>query len=138
LSDPGATVIFVEDEPGMSTVVTRAYRFALDPTPSQVRDLERYAGAARFAFNWALAAVRANRPARRTALLGAVHPVPQRLGVHTQLAGDLGDRPTPRTDLAFELTHHRHGTFLHFNRVLAHCCHADHPSQDSWPPTNPG
>jgi putative transposase len=60
LSDPGATVIFVEDEPGMSTVVTRAYRFALDPTPSQVRDLERYAGAARFAFNWALAAVRAN------------------------------------------------------------------------------
>jgi putative transposase len=60
LSDPGATVIFVDDEPGMSTVVTRAYRFALDPTPRQVRDLERHAGAARFAFNWALAAVQAN------------------------------------------------------------------------------
>ena len=44
----------------MSTVVTRAYRFALDPTPRQVRDLERHAGAARFAYNWALAAVKAN------------------------------------------------------------------------------
>jgi putative transposase len=60
LSDPGATVIVVEDEPGVSTIVTRAYRFALDPTPRQVRDLERHAGAARFAYNWALAAVRAN------------------------------------------------------------------------------
>lgn len=40
--------------------VVRAYRFALDPTPSQARDLERHAGAARFAFNWALAAVKAN------------------------------------------------------------------------------
>jgi IS605 OrfB family transposase len=38
----------------------QAYRFALDPTPSQVRDLERHAGAARFAYNWALAAVKAN------------------------------------------------------------------------------
>jgi len=41
----------------MSTIVMRAYRFALDLTPSQVRDLERHAGAARFAYNWALAAV---------------------------------------------------------------------------------
>jgi Helix-turn-helix domain len=38
----------------------RAYRFALDPTPGQVRDLERHAGAARFAYNWALARVKAN------------------------------------------------------------------------------
>jgi hypothetical protein len=45
----------------MSTAtVTQAYRFALDPTPAQARDLERHAGAARFAFNWALAAVKAN------------------------------------------------------------------------------
>lgn len=45
----------------MSTAtVTQAYRFALDPTPAQARDLERHAGAARFAFNWALAEVRAN------------------------------------------------------------------------------
>jgi putative transposase len=44
----------------MSTSVMQAYRFALDPTPSQVRDLERHAGAARFAHNWALAAVKAN------------------------------------------------------------------------------
>jgi putative transposase len=42
------------------TVVVQAYRFALDPAPGQVRDLERHAGAARFAFNWALGAVRAN------------------------------------------------------------------------------
>ncbi|MGH3860968.1 IS607 family element RNA-guided endonuclease TnpB [Actinokineospora sp.] len=44
----------------MTATVMRAYRFALDPTPAQVRDLERHAGAARFAFNWALAAVKAN------------------------------------------------------------------------------
>jgi len=44
----------------MSTTVMRAYRFALDPTPRQVRDLERHAGAARFAYNWALATVKAN------------------------------------------------------------------------------
>ena len=42
------------------TAVVQAYRFALDPTPSQARDLERHAGAARFAYNWALAAVKAN------------------------------------------------------------------------------
>ena len=45
----------------MSTAtVMRAYRFALDPAPGRARDLERHAGAARFAFNWALAAVRVN------------------------------------------------------------------------------
>jgi hypothetical protein len=43
-----------------TAVVVQAYRFALDPTPTQVRDLDRHAGAARFAFNWALAAVKAN------------------------------------------------------------------------------
>lgn len=40
--------------------VHKAYRFALDATPEQVRRFERHAGAARFAFNWALAAVKAN------------------------------------------------------------------------------
>ena len=44
----------------MTATVMQAYRFALDPTPSQVRDLERHAGAARFAYNWALAAVKVN------------------------------------------------------------------------------
>src|SRR5437879_6288969 len=44
----------------MTAPVMQAYRFALDPTPSQVRALERHAGAARFAYNWALAAVKAN------------------------------------------------------------------------------
>ena len=31
--------------------VTQAYRFALDPTPSQRRSLASHAGAARFAHN---------------------------------------------------------------------------------------
>jgi putative transposase len=37
-----------------------AYRFALDPTPAQERALRSHAGAARVAFNWGLARVRAN------------------------------------------------------------------------------
>ena len=37
-----------------------AYRFALDPTPAQERALRSHAGAARAAFNWGLARVRAN------------------------------------------------------------------------------
>jgi IS605 OrfB family transposase len=37
-----------------------AYRFALDPTPSQERALRSHAGAARVAFNWGLAQVKAN------------------------------------------------------------------------------
>ncbi len=37
----------------------QAYRFALDPTPVQERDLLRHAGAARAAYNWALARVKA-------------------------------------------------------------------------------
>jgi putative transposase len=37
-----------------------AYRFALDPTPAQARALRSHAGAARVAFNWGLARVRAN------------------------------------------------------------------------------
>jgi putative transposase len=36
-------------------MVTRAYRFALDPTPAQQRALRSHAGAARFAWNWGLA-----------------------------------------------------------------------------------
>jgi putative transposase len=34
--------------------VTQAYRFALDPSPAQERSLRSHAGAARFAWNWAL------------------------------------------------------------------------------------
>jgi putative transposase len=37
-----------------------AYRFALDPTSSQERALRCHAGAARVAFNWGLARVKAN------------------------------------------------------------------------------
>jgi putative transposase len=40
--------------------VVRAYRFALAPTAAQERALRAHAGAARFAFNWALATVKAN------------------------------------------------------------------------------
>jgi IS605 OrfB family transposase len=44
----------------MSMTVKQAYRFALDPSPAQARALDRHAGAARFAFNWTLAQVKAN------------------------------------------------------------------------------
>ncbi|MGN9895005.1 helix-turn-helix domain-containing protein [Micromonospora sp. L31] len=37
----------------VSLTVTQAYRFALDPTPAQEREVLRHAGAARVAFNWA-------------------------------------------------------------------------------------
>jgi putative transposase len=37
-----------------------AYRYALDPTPMQERALRSHAGAARVAFNWGLARVKAN------------------------------------------------------------------------------
>jgi putative transposase len=41
-------------------VTLLAYRYALDPTPAQERALRSHAGAARVAFNWALARVKAN------------------------------------------------------------------------------
>ncbi|MFE5587014.1 IS607 family element RNA-guided endonuclease TnpB [Kitasatospora sp. NPDC056531] len=41
-------------------IVTQAYRFALDPTARQVDALLRHAGAARVAYNWGLARVKAN------------------------------------------------------------------------------
>jgi uncharacterized protein YijF (DUF1287 family) len=63
-----------------TAVVVRAYRFALDPTPAQARDLERHAGAARFAFNWALAAVKANIDQRRAERSYA----PRRRPAHTR------------------------------------------------------
>jgi transposase, IS605 OrfB family, central region len=43
----------------LSSTAHQAYRFALDPTPAQERDLLRHAGAARFAHNWTLALVKA-------------------------------------------------------------------------------
>lgn len=39
-------------------LVTQAYRFALEPTPTQARALASHAGAARFAYNWALGLVK--------------------------------------------------------------------------------
>jgi len=38
--------------------VTQAYRFALDPTPSQARALASHCGGRRFAYNWGLALVK--------------------------------------------------------------------------------
>lgn len=38
-----------------SVKITQSYRFALDPSPAQWRMLASHAGAARFAWNWALA-----------------------------------------------------------------------------------
>lgn len=49
----------------MSEQVVQAYRFALDASPSQERDLARHAGAARLAYNWALARVKANLSQRQ-------------------------------------------------------------------------
>jgi putative transposase len=43
----------------VSLTVIQAYRFALDPTPAQERALRSHAGAARVAFNWGLARVKA-------------------------------------------------------------------------------
>jgi putative transposase len=40
--------------------VVHAYQFALDPTPVQEAGLRSHCGAQRFAYNWGLAAVRAN------------------------------------------------------------------------------
>jgi putative transposase len=44
---------------GEAVQVVQAYRFALDPTPAQERALRSHAGAARVAFNWGLARVKA-------------------------------------------------------------------------------
>jgi putative transposase len=52
-----------EPRPGF---VLQAYRFALDPTPRQARALASHAGAARFAYNWAVRRILANW-AQRTA-----------------------------------------------------------------------
>ncbi|WP_218671324.1 helix-turn-helix domain-containing protein [Microbispora sp. GKU 823] len=41
-------------------LVVQAYRYALDPTPAQARALASHCGAARVAFNWGLALVKAN------------------------------------------------------------------------------
>jgi putative transposase len=43
----------------------QAYRFALDPTPAQDRDLRSHCGASRFAFNWAVGRVNATWAQRK-------------------------------------------------------------------------
>src|SRR5512132_3694050 len=48
------------DGPAMAVMQAhmQAYRFALDPTPGQARQLRSHCGAARFAFNWGLGLVK--------------------------------------------------------------------------------
>jgi IS605 OrfB family transposase len=48
------------------TTVTQAYRFALDPTPTQRRALASHCGAARVAHNWGLALVKDHLDQHRT------------------------------------------------------------------------
>ena len=45
-------------------IVIQAYRYALDPTPEQAAALRSHCGGQRFAFNWGLALVTANRAQR--------------------------------------------------------------------------
>ena len=52
-------------------VIVQAYRFALDPGPGQERALRSHAGAARFAWNWALAACLERYAAERRWYSGA-------------------------------------------------------------------
>jgi putative transposase len=54
----------LEDSATMA-IVMQAYRFALDPTPSQQRTLASHAGAARFAYNWGLHLVQERLEQRR-------------------------------------------------------------------------
>jgi hypothetical protein len=49
----------------MATVI-QAYRFALDPTPSQRRALASHCGAARYAYNWGLRLVQERLDQRQT------------------------------------------------------------------------
>ncbi|MEV0701342.1 helix-turn-helix domain-containing protein [Saccharopolyspora sp. NPDC050389] len=43
----------------------QAYRFALDPNPGQESALRSHCGAQRFAFNWGLGRIKANRDQRK-------------------------------------------------------------------------
>jgi hypothetical protein len=56
----------------MSLTVTCAYRFALDPTPRQIGALARHCGAARVAFNWGLARIKANLAQREAERCGGI------------------------------------------------------------------
>jgi putative transposase len=47
-----------------SVIVQQAYRFALDPTPTQERAFASHAGGARYAFNWGIACIAAALDAR--------------------------------------------------------------------------
>ena len=60
------------------------YRFALDPVPAQERALRRHAGAARVAFNWGPARVKANlgqwEAGKSYGMAGDDRPRPEELG----------------------------------------------------------
>lgn len=50
---------------GEPVTVIQAYRYALDPTPAQARQMAMHAGASRFAYNRMLAEVTATLDARQ-------------------------------------------------------------------------
>ncbi|MGW1998344.1 RNA-guided endonuclease TnpB family protein [Embleya sp. NPDC001921] len=89
----------------MLATVLRAYRFALDPTPAQIEEFGRNAGAARWAFNWAhgmkLAAYRirreeiadlvANGHTLESANKAARTPVPTKAAIRKHLNAIKGD-----------------------------------------------
>ncbi|RZL79073.1 MAG: transposase, partial [Rhodococcus sp. (in: high G+C Gram-positive bacteria)] len=70
LADPGAQVTAPTPYPTLDAavgqgvdscrVVIRAFVYVLDPTPEQVSVMRSHCGAQRFAYNWALARVKAN------------------------------------------------------------------------------
>lgn len=62
----GSLIVLSPDEVNLlrdmvvSTTVVQAYRFGLDPTPAQQARLRSHCGGQRYAYNWGLAAVKAN------------------------------------------------------------------------------
>src|SRR5882672_3165781 len=64
-------MVLMGREGGCAVMIRQAYRFALDPTPAQERALRSHAGAARFAWNWALARCRERYAAERRWYSGA-------------------------------------------------------------------
>jgi putative transposase len=66
-------------------IVHQAYRFALDPTPAQARALSAHCGAARFAFNWGLALVKAVMDQREAEASYGIAPEQLTQGPHWSL-----------------------------------------------------
>ncbi|WP_405669018.1 transposase (plasmid) [Streptomyces sp. NBC_01166] len=89
----------------MRTEVLKAFRFALDPTPAQEQQLLRWAGNARLAFNYALAAKRRSHEEWRAEVAALVEagepeaearkrvrvPIPSKPSVYKAFVAERGD-----------------------------------------------